>query len=162
MISLTYIHLRMSQFFLKSQPNLTEQWAVRATKSVKIKPKFGIYWPAYGNHAWSHDHCPSDRYAQDWDVFTLCPVIPLVYVLEQLEPSSFMIARHRENPEHAKDNPRSSRPRITTPREDTSLVRTARQQRYAGSKTFRNLWNLGRSSAHKDSKTSPWTVCTTT
>ena len=54
---------------------------------------------------------------QNCGVFALCPVMPLVYVLEQLE-ASFMIARHRENPEHDKDKPRSSRPRITTPRED--------------------------------------------
>ena len=33
--------------------------------------------------------------------------------------------------------------RITTPKEDTSLMRIARQRGYTAWKTFRNLWNLG-------------------
>ena len=81
-------------------------------------------------------------------------LMPWVYVLEQLK-ASFMIARHRENPKYVKDKPRSSRLRITTLRQDTSLVRKSRQRRYAASKTIRNLGNLGRSTASRTVRNRP-------
>ena len=73
------------------------------------------------------NRCSGDRNAQDWDVFTMCPVMPWIYT-----------CKNSENPDHVKDKRRSNRQRMT------SLVRTARQRRYAASKTNRNLWNLGR------------------
>ena len=61
--------------FVKIRPTLTEQWVVKAKwkrpESVNVKPKFGIYWQAYGYHDWPCDHCPCDRNAQDWDDFTI-------------------------------------------------------------------------------------------
>ena len=79
-------------------------------------------------------------------MFILYPLAPWLYVLKQLE-ASFMIARRKENPEHVNNKPGISRPPITTTWEDTSLVRIARQWRYAASKTIRNLRNLGRPTA---------------
>ena len=131
---------------VKIQPILTEHWAVKAPKVCKNQTEVWHSLTSLWSRCLAARPLPRDRNTQDWNVFSLCPVMPWVYVLEQLE-ASFMLARHRENPEHVKDKPRSSRPRITTPREDTSWARITRQRQYAASKTIRNLWNLGRPTA---------------
>ena len=101
-------------FYVKIQPTLMEQWVMKATKVCKIQTKLIIIWPAHGHHAWLRDFCPSDRFAQDWDDFTHYPVMPWVYVLEQLG-ASHMVTTQGDDPEQIKDKSRfSSTPNQTS------------------------------------------------
>ena len=107
--------------FVKSIQSWRNSGQWKRPKSVKIKHKLGIPWPAYGHHTWPRDRCRSDRNAQDWDDFTLYPVMPWIYVLEQLG-ASHVLARHRKNQDMSKQAKIQAYSRIIIPREDTSTT----------------------------------------
>ena len=140
--------------FVKIQPILTEQWAVKAIKVGKNQTQV---WHSLTS-LWTQ--CLAARPLPKWQECTRLGCVHPVFndamgVRVRTVRGIVYDGKAQKKTEHVKDKPRSSRPRITTLREDTSLMRIARQRRYAASKTIRNLRNVGRPTASRTVRNRP-------